>query len=1523
MARAARSSPTHALAFDAITVEGALIAPAMLARIAAHQAGGQSEADYGVPKGLSFRDEIARYFRIGQALFADLMVSATPSAAATIAFMEALLRDVFGFIDLRRVGTRSLDDRLFAVTLEGLAGRVPIVVVPPTDDVDRPSQSLPIDGRRRSAASALQDWLNANDGATWGLCANGVRLRLVRDNASLTRPAYIEADVRRIFEGEAFADFAALWLLIHASRFGVPGTPPTDCALERWREAGSREGLAARDRLRDGVEAALLSLGNGFVAHPNNGALRDRLATSALSLPDFFGQLLRLVYRLIFLLAAEDRGLLHTPGASAAARRLYAEGYSVGALRDRAVRRAAWDRHYDRWEGLLITFSALALGEPKLGVPALDGLFAVGTIPDLETARLANRDLMEAIYRLAWLKESAGLVPVNWRDMETEELGSVYESLLELTSRLTDDGRGFAFAEGGENKGNARKTTGSYYTPDSLVQTLLDSALDPVLNRVEAEADDPAAALLTITVIDPACGSGHFLLAAARRIATRLARARAGGVASADDYRHALRDVVRTCIHGVDRNPMAVELTKVALWIETVDPGKPLGFLDANIRCGDALLGLFDLKALQRGIPDATYKPLSGDDKETAKHFEKRNEAEREGQGSLDFTRGGGRLPVAAPLVEAARALRAMPEDSPAEIAAKRQRFEAGRTDPTRSRLRIAADLYVGAFLIPKTGGVPANHDAVTIPTTAHVWDTLAGCTVYGPLVSRVQDLAGQARAFHWPLEFPDVMAAGGFDVVLGNPPWEVMQLGEEEYFAQRLPEIAEFAGAVRKQAISALERDNPAIFATYQADKRRFEAGNEFARASGRFDLTARGKVNTYALFTELFATLCSARGRAGMIVPTGIATDATTAPFFGALLQQKRLFSLHDFQTGLGFFDRIGHARFKFCLLTMGRAGVGPDRIKFSFFSRTMEEFADTRRHFSLSQDEISRINPNTKTAPVFRSSEDAELTARIYARAPVLIDESKGAAGDPWRVEFRQGLFNMTSDSGLFRTAKQLADAGFVPDGANWIALIGSRPRQSVLDLAESNDNRSLALLGGVTGRGSERYVPLYEGKMIHQFDHRWATYDATDSRDVTKAEKAYPDFEPRPRYWVPERDVAERLATKGWTRDWLMGWRDICRSTDERTSIFGLFPRAGVGHTCPLMFVDFEPQLWAGLIANLNSLVLDFVARFKVGGTHLTYGYLKQFPVLPPSAYASTDLAFIVSRVLELTYTSNSMAPFARDLGFNGPPFGWNEDRRALLRAELDSWYARAYGLTRDELRYVLDPADVKGSGYPSETFRVLKKNEMARYGEYRTARLVLAAWDAMERSEVVSVSPKITIDTRRVATAKPLAPINPATLPDGAWERPTVGADAALAQLAAIIKALPGPTPIARIRLAALYALQPRYLTSRLSGADRATWRRLVGAASEPATGANVAAFAPTIDAGWRDAVTQLRGMGAIVEDVAGQTWAPGARLDEFDTETWPDGRATFVLRALEAMTVDDAAANLPTEDHAWVRGHAA
>ncbi len=1281
--------------WPSLTLEGNLIAPVMVAQIAEPKDDTDTRESYGIRKGLTIRDEISTAFRVGQSHFDAFAKLENPSAEATCRFIRDFLKETFGFDDLVSA----------EAPLALLAGkRVPIVVVPPAEDkLDRRSPTLSTD-RSRSPAFALQDYLNEHDNALWGLVTNGTLLRLMRDNASLTRPAYIEADLAQIFTNEDAASFSALWLTIHRSRFGATDTPPTDCALEHWRAAGSREGEAARDRLADQVQLALKVLGSGFLeANPD---LTTKLKSGEVNLIDWFNELLRLVYRLIFLMVAEDRNLLHPEKAKADARKLYSEGYSLTALRTQCVRAATWDKHYDRYEGMKVVFRALAHGQEVLALPALGGLFSEDKLPHLETARLRNKAFMEALYRLSWLSDKTGMVPINWRVMETEELGSVYESLLELQPQMGDDGKTLIFASDvAEQKGNQRKTTGSYYTPDSLVQALLDTALDPVLDKTEAEAEDPASALLKLSVIDPACGSGHFLLAAARRIATRLARIRTEGTPSLADFRHALRDVARCCIHGVDRNPMAVELTKVALWIETVDPGLPLGFFDAQIRCGDSLLGVFDLKALQDGIPDAAYKTLTGDDKDTAKYYLQVNRDTKKGQGGFDFGTGQATMPTTKPLALDFSTFRNLPEETVEQIDAKSKSFRNLHEDQLYIRARAAADLYVAAFLLPKTGGVPSGVSTHTVPTTEDVWLALGKGTIQ-PSMAEAPKSALRARAFHWPLEFPDVMQRGGFDVVLGNPPWERIKLQEQEFFAALSPEIAKAANkAARDRLIKALEKAasgsaDRALFDAFTEAKREAEATSEFVRVpgedGGRFALTGRGDVNTYALFTELFSNL--ARQRAGVIVPTGIATDATTAPFFAYLVEKQRLAKLVDFENRAGLFPAVD-SRMKFSLLTLGRE---EGTASFAFFLTDPTQLAEPERNFTLSPDEIDAINPNTKTAPVFRSRVDAELTAKIYRRSPVLINEHDDLHGNPWILDFHSRIWHMSEDAEWFRTAEQLLRDGFQPDGADW------------------------------TSNG-QRYVPLYEAKMAHHFDHRWATYssDGQETLDVGLKEKADPTFEPTPRYWVPQAEVEARFRSMSWQSQWLLGWRDITNNTNERSLIAAFIPAVASGNKFLLMFPRGTARLSAALCACLCSLPVDFIARQKIGGTSFTLYLIRQMPILPPDFYTEPRLAFITPKVLELTYTSHSLAPFARDLGHDGPPFTWDEDRRAILRADLDAFYARAYGLTRDELRYILDPADVKGPDYPSETFRVLKEREIREYGEYRTRCLVLAAWDRME------------------------------------------------------------------------------------------------------------------------------------------------------------------------------------------------
>lgn len=1486
------------LGLEAIAIEGGLIAPEKVAAIAGAPRDAKLAAGYDVPKGLTLADEISRYFRIGQGIWHDYAKLEAPTSTQTAAFARDLLSKAFGFDDLRGPVEHHEGTRRYRIALEARDGRVPVVVAPPAqDERGRPigfTRALPefgdgAEGRpRRSPIVLLQDWLNANPAFYWGLVFAGDRVRLMRDNASLTRAAWIEADLGAIFRDEMFADFTAWWLLTHASRFGPAGAPPSNAPLEQAREAGLKQGTAARERLREGVEAALIELGQGLIEA--NPTIRDQIAGDPAATMRLFEELLRTVYRLIFLAVAEDRDLLHPRTTGREARALYEGSYSFAFWRERSARRAAYDAHHDGWEGMKVTLAALEQGQPLLGLPALGGLFARGGTPTMNTARIPNRRFLRAVWSLGFIEVDSTRTRINWRDMRTEELGSVYESLLELRPALTPAGE-FSLAAA---KGNARKTSGSYYTPDSLVESLLDSALNPVLEH--AEANGGVDAILDIKVIDPACGSGHFLLGAARRMAGKVAELRDP---DAPDEQAALRDVVSRCIHGVDRNPMAVELAKVALWIESVSPGQPLGFLDVNIRCGDALLGVFSLDALEEGVPDAAYKPLTGDDKNAAKYYAQQNKASKKGQGQFDWAGGTGAMPPRR-LAANLSIIRRMPENTVGQVEKKREAFEAWRRDPTRYATRVACDLYVAAFLLSKTE-VPVNHGRNMVPTTSEVHAKLGGGQVYGPMEAAAINVAEAARVLHWPLAFPDVMIErGGFDVVLGNPPWDVVQLGETEYFESRAPEIAELKGASRKRAIAALETERPELFAAFARDKRQFEAMNDFARASGRFDLTARGKLNTYGLFAEHFLNLTREQGRAGVIVPTGIITDLTTSDFFAHLVNTNRLVSSLGFDNEKRIFPSV-HPDTPFTLLTTGLATKAP---AFTSYVLSIEELEDERRHYSLSPHDIARINPNTKTAPIFRAQEDARLTAEIYDRVPVLIEEAKGSAGNPWSVEFRQGLFNMTSDSDLFRTAAQLAADGWMREGSDWVRRDGAEPRAPGLPLTGGRDDEHLDLSTGSNAAPQKRYVPLYEAKMIHQFDHRWATYESGDggeaSRDVTPPEKQNAAFEPRPRYWVPDHEVADRLAAKGWMHGWLLSWRDITNATNERTVIAPAYPRSGVSNKLPLMLSATPPSRQAAQIGNLAALALDFVSRQKIGGTAMNFFIYEQLPILPPTAYTKDDLAFIVPRVLELTYTSHAMAPFARDLGYDGAPFAWDEDRRAQLRSELDAWYALAYGLTRDELRYVLDPKDVMGADYPSETFRVLQKNEIAKYGEYRTQRLVLAAYDA------------------QVAAAP-----NTASLANGQWQGAINDEVDVRLLLSAIVKRMRQPRPLREVTFAFLYAAQPHLLMPHLPVASAAEWQRLVGDASALPISAGVPSFSASRLVHFASAQAQLAARRAWRYNADAGTVDRGAAIYDNPLPPWAEGRADFVWHALRSIDLNAATATLSQMEQTFVAQAAA
>lgn len=1166
------------------------------------------------------------------------------------------------------------------------------------------------DGKQFSPHGLVQEFLNRSGGHLWGFVSNGLKLRILRDNIRLTRQAFVEFDLQAMFDGKQYADFALMWRLCHESR--VNAERPEQCWLERWSKIAAEQGLRALDQLRTGVENAVKALGRGFLSCPANAELKAALRHARLAPLEYYRQLLRVVYRFLFLFVAEDRELLFDPVATEIAKDRYTNYYSAARLR-RIAERLRGSPHTDLYEGLSLVLNKLGTsGCPEMALPALGGLFDPARTPNLAGCRLSNSDLLEAVRALSVISDGRARRSVDYRNLGAEELGSVYESLLELQPRFDPDAITFTLES---VSGNERKTTGSHYTPTPPIVCLLDSALDPVLDEAAAKPDAENA-ILNLKVCDDACGSGHFLIAAAHRIAKRLASVRTLEDEPAPEaVRHALRDVIGRCIYGVDINPMAVELCQVALWMEALEPGKPLSFLEHHIQCGNSLLGTTPA-LLAKGIPDEAFEPIEGDEKKWCAALKRQNKDERRGQeGLFDDVQS---RELAGSLPEAMARLEGLPDDTVDKVREKERRYAELKSESAyRTSGRFLADAWCAAFVWRKV------KDDTLLPMTHSRFRKIeARPDDIGSLeFAEVRRLAEQYQFFHWHLSFPGVFRTpgkneppeneltgwcGGFDVILGNPPWERIKLQEQEWFAAHgRSDIAEARTAsVRGKMIRELEVKDAALYRAFLDDRRKAEGESHLVRDSsgideesghrwGLFPLCGRGDVNTYSLFAELNRNLISATGRVGCIVPSGIATDDTTKLFFQDLAETRTLASL------LSFFEirlifTATDSRNSFCMLTLSGVLRPVDEAEFVFDARSVEEISDPAKRFTLSPDDLTLLNPNTRTCPVFRTARDAELTKSIYRRMPVLLREG-AKDGNPWGVRF-MAMLHMANDSGLFRTAADLEGDGWTLDG-------------------------------NVFRKGDAECLPLYEAKLLHQFDHRWATYDGPNSRDVTTEEKTQPNFVARPRYWVPAHTVAEKL--EGPHRNFTIGYRRITRNTDTRTLIAFPIPRAGVGDSGFLLLTSFTATEEALLLASISSFCFDYVARQKVGGTNASFFILKQLPVLPPDKYAqrcvwdqSQTLAeWIKPRVLELTYTALDLKPFAEDLGYPDDPFYWDEARRAVIRAELDAAFFHLYGISEVDADYML------------ETFPLVKAKDEERFGTFRTKEMILRCYQEMQEA----------------------------------------------------------------------------------------------------------------------------------------------------------------------------------------------
>ena len=1280
--------------------------------------------------------------------------------------------------------------------------------------LDRASEES--DGLKEVPSTQMLRYLSlvevqSNRRIQWGTLANGRHWRLYFQGARSRSEDFLELDLPIIagIEGIPAGLFTPKpeeqhhWLKIFYLMFRQSAFLPETIDGRTFHGICLDEGKlweeqVAQDLSEVVFETVFPDLVRGLAAgDPNRPAELD-----SAYLGELRDAVMTLLYRLLFVLYAEDRNLL-PPGDTKY------DDYSLRKIRIEIGERCDTDdvlskdldNYYQHARNL---FRAINNGEPSLGLPPYNGgLFDPVRTPLLERARLPDAVFARAIDSLSRRASKDRPRWINYRDLSVQHLGSIYERLLQYEV-VQDDTGGIGI------RPNifARKVTGSFYTHDDLVGLILERAVGPLLDkrltdfrdkirelgkltRPKAERlsqlsdDDPATRMLDIKVCDPAMGSSHFLVSLVDYLADRVLEAvaeaeqsvpwadedapyvspltdRIGAIrarildqakkqswvideSQLDDRHIVRRMILKRVIYGVDKNPMAVELAKVSLWLHTFTVGAPLSFLDHHLRTGNSLFGEWI-----RPVEDELHKRYSllirrnvAQAKNAAKGMgiiEEKTDADiAEVRASSEtfagVTRDTEPLSKFFDFYHALRWSEPRSSDDKAEHALDAL-FDGSFGDPFQvisGRVKLAADEVEESRrelfqLEPEQFKLLAKRRGETesLPEAQR-------------LLSDARALAEEEEFFHWEVAFPGVWGdwksktpRGGFDAVIGNPPWDRIKLQEVEWFEARKTEIAHAQRAAdRKRMIQELRKHEDPLWRDYEKARDRAKAAAHVARASGEYPLLSHGDINIYALFVERAHRLVRPEGIVGLLLPSGIASDKSASKFFQTIATKGRLAALLDFENRRidkpHFFPDVD-SRFKFCVYVAGNEAGRFDKAECAFFLHDVAELKEPGRAFTLDAADFEAVNPNTGTAPVFRTKRDAEITTAIYRRVPVLVDRREDPPKKVWPVRYVR-MFDMTNDSHLFKTREELLQEGAYP-------VAGNRLK-----------------------RGESEYVPLYRGRTIYQFDHRAASVQYNPNSlhnpfvtvETTVTEHQKPEFAPGPHFWVATSEVE-------WPEDlrWCIAFRDIARVTDARTVIAAAVPYCGAGNTLPLLVpvlsdarrvesvgaarstsrrtADDAIHAYLSyaslLLANLNSLVLDYIARQKVQSTHLNWYIVEQLPVLLEEVYSHNfgkrDAGSLVrEEVLKLTYTAHDIEPFARDMGYDGPPFIWDEDDRRHSRARLDALFFLLYGIDRDDAAYILD------------TFPIVRKRDEKAFGRYVSKELTLAYMSAFEAGDTES------------------------------------------------------------------------------------------------------------------------------------------------------------------------------------------
>lgn len=1207
----------------------------------------------------------------------------------------------------------------------------------------------------------------------WGILTNGTKWRLYYQGAKSVSEQFFEVDLAAILDIRGYnegpfaisAEEREHWLKVFYLVFRREAFLPSASDERTFHQKALEEGLFYEKRVADSLSDVVFDK-----VFPELAKAIAK-ASSDTPLQEVREAALILLYRLLFILYAEDRNLLPVRDSRYGDYGLREKVRGdVGKRKDNNDIFSETAARY--WAVLDDLCRAIDKGDQSIGLPPYNGgLFDATRTPLLAKIRLGDAVIADVIDALSFEITADGRKYINYRNLSVQQLGSIYERLLEHEI-CHEDGRVVV-------RPNifARKGSGSYYTPDDLVALIIKETIEPLVEGcikaftskvAELSGEDtpeerklgtlqridPAEKVLELKICDPAMGSGHFLVTLVDyltdQVITSMADAEAAVQWGEDhhyisplseriykirntilgnaedrgwtidpeqlDDRHIIRRMVlKRCVYGVDKNLMAVELAKVALWLHTFTVGAPLSFLDHHLRCGDSLFGNW----VKKGINQATaygsalllHSPitLATSSAESMQMIEGLTDAEiAEAHRSAKIFSGVKDMTHALDtLLTFIHALDWLDIKGKAEKMTITSFFDGEFGDPV--------DIVTGKRKLVR----PKSVEGVKKQISAE-----EKFDIFVKLFEQAKMLIREENFLNWQVVFPGVWTdwqadelTGGFDAIIGNPPWDRIKLQQVEWFSARRPEIALAQKAAdRERMIKALEKANDPLYLDFKKAEERAEATSNVLKKCGDYPLLSGGDVNLYSLFVERAMKLVKQNGMVGLLTPSGIASDKNAAPFFRGVSTNGRLKALYDFENrrphyNLEHFFPDVDSRFKFCAFIASPSPLG--RVaKCGFYLHSVSELNDPEKCFELSAEDFARVNPNTGTAPIFSSRRDADLTKTIYANAPILASHTESGIDKAWPVKYMT-MFHMTNDSGLFRTKKELEEKE------------GAYPLQ-----------------GNIWGSPSGEWTPLYVGKMVNQYDHRASSvevnpdnlHNAALSSKSSSDDKKNKDFIPEPQYWVPASAVKFPPHL-----EWMICFRDIARATDARTIISSVGPFAGYGNKLPLIYPSDEIASYIEcapmMLANLNSIPFDYVARSKIHSTSVNWYLVEQLPVISLSKFHATKFGsrtagdIIKDAVIELTYTSTDMSAFAYDMNFVGangklkPPFVWGEDRRLRLRAKLDAVFFILYGITnRGDVRYIYS------------TFPIIEREEVAKYGKYLSRDLCLAYINALQAGD---------------------------------------------------------------------------------------------------------------------------------------------------------------------------------------------